>query len=151
MTFTTNETTQKAVEMFSGFDTDTKLALLWYGYLDLKEQLSPADAESAEVTANAVFDNIKAMSKEEQLQAQRDIVNRANTDISRAYGSLSSSAQIDMWLKLAQAMEAESVINVPDDYELPDNTNDFVAMMKELEFEERINFTRSVVVNMGAK
>lgn len=150
MTFTSNETTQKAIAIFNGFDADTKLALLWYGYLDLKDKLQPDDAASAEETANAVFDNIKAMSKEDQLQAQRDIVNKASSDISRAYGALSSSAKIDTWLKLAIGMEQGSVINVPEDYELPSQTDEFTSMIRELEFEERINFTRSVAIDMGA-
>ncbi|MEO8893652.1 MAG: orange carotenoid protein N-terminal domain-containing protein [Coleofasciculaceae cyanobacterium] len=34
------------------------------------------------------------MSPEEQLQAQRDIVSGADTDISRSYSSLSSSAKL---------------------------------------------------------
>lgn len=150
MTFTSNETTKKALETFSNFDADTKLALLWYGYLDLKDKLNPDDAASAESTANAVFDNIKAMSKEDQLQAQRDIVSKANSDISRAYGALSSSGKLDTWLKLAKGMDAGTVINVPDDYELPSETDEFTSTIKELEFEERINFTRSVVGEMGA-
>ena len=150
MTFTSNETTKKAIEVFNGFDADTKLALLWYGYLDLKDKLSPDDANSAQTTANTVFDNIKAMSKEDQLQAQRDIVNKAGNDISRAYGALSSSGKLDTWLKLAIGMEEGSVINVPDDYEIPSETEEFTSMIKELEFEERINFTRSVVGEMGS-
>lgn len=151
MTFTTEENTRKAVEQFRGFDADTQLALLWYGYLDIKENLTPVNQDSAEQTAKALFDNIQAKSKEEQLQAQRDIVSGAKSDISSAYTALSSSGKLDVWLRLAQGMEDGSVIQVPDDYELPSNTNDFSNSIKQLDFEQRVNFMRSVVVEMGAK
>jgi hypothetical protein len=151
MTFTTEEKNRKAVEQFLGFDADTQLGLLWYGYLDIKDNLKPVNQDSAQQTAKALFDKIQAMPKEQQLQAQRDIVSGAKSDISSAYTALSSSAKLDVWLRLAQAMEGGSVIQVPDDYELPSNTNDFTNSIKELDFEQRINFMRSAVVEMGAK
>ena len=46
-------------------------------------------------------------------------------------------------------MEAGEIINVPDDYELPENTNEFVNEIKQLDFEQRINFTRNAVESMG--
>ncbi|NJM23004.1 MAG: Orange carotenoid protein [Richelia sp. SL_2_1] len=151
MTFTTEEKNRKAVEQFLNFDADTQLALLWYGYLDIKESLNPVNQDSAQQTAKALFDQIQAMPKEEQLQAQRDIVSGASSDISSAYTSLSSSAKLDVWLRLAQAMEDGSVIQVPQDYKLPSNTNNFVNSIQELDFEQRINFMRSAVIKMGAK
>ncbi|MGQ4649314.1 orange carotenoid protein N-terminal domain-containing protein [Lyngbya aestuarii] len=151
MTYTTNETARKAVEEFQHFDADTQLGLLWFGYLDLKDQLTPNNATSAEVTAQALFDQIKAMSKEEQLQAQRDIASKANTDVSQTYSALGSSAKLELWLRLAQGMEKGTIIQVPDDYELPSETKDFSAKIKQLDFEERVNFMRSAVMEMGAK
>ncbi|MBD2432184.1 MULTISPECIES: orange carotenoid protein N-terminal domain-containing protein [Fischerella] len=151
MTFATDERTKKAVEQFRKFDVDTQLALLWFGYLDIKDQLIPANQTSAQDTAAALYDQIKALPEEQQLQAQRDIASRANSDISRAYTALSSSAKIDVWLRLAQGMEEGVVIQVPSDYKLPENTNDFVNTIKGLEFEQRVDFTRSIVMEMGAK
>ncbi|MBV6624951.1 MAG: Orange carotenoid protein [Rivularia sp. (in: Bacteria)] len=150
MTFTTEENTRKAVEQFRSFDADTQLGLLWYGYLDIKENLTPVNQDSAQQTAKALFDKIQAMSKEEQLQAQRDIVSGNSSDISSAYVALSSSGKLDVWLRLAQAMESGSVIQVPSDYELPSKTNEFTNSIKGLDFEQRVNFMRSVVVEMGA-
>jgi hypothetical protein len=151
MTFTTNETSKQALQTFQGFDADTQLAILWFGYLDIKDQLNPGNANSAAVEATALYDTIKAMPQEQQLQAQRDIVSGANSDISRAYKAVSSSSMLDLWLKLAQGMETGEIITPPSDYQLPAETNDFVAQIKQLDFEERINFTRSAVIEMGAK
>jgi hypothetical protein len=151
MTYATDDTTKKSVEAFQKFDVDTQLGLLWFGYKDIKDQLQPANETSAQNTAEAVFNQIQSLSKEEQLQAQRDIANRANSDISRAYSSLSSSGKLDVWLRLAQGMDKGTVIQVPSDYELPAETKDFVDVIKQLDFEQRIDFMRSAVVEMGAK
>jgi hypothetical protein len=151
MTFATDERTKQAVEQFRKFDVDTQLALLWYGYLDIKDKLIPANQTSAQDTAAALYDQIQAMPKEQQLQAQRDIASRANSDISRAYTALSSSAKLDLWLRLARGMENNIIIQMPSDYELPAETKGFVDTIKGLEFEQRVDFTRSVVMEMGAK
>ncbi|BBD68950.1 hypothetical protein NIES4072_37180 [Nostoc commune NIES-4072] len=127
------------------FDVDTQLALLWFGYLDLKEQLNPAPPESVQAIAKALFDQIQELSKEEQLQAQRDIINGTN----QTYNSLSPNAKLDVWLLLAQGMDNGSVIQVPSDYQLPDETDEFVALIKKLEFEQRVNFMLSVVQAFG--
>ena len=151
MTFATDDQTKQSLQKFKSFDVDTQLALLWFGYLDLKEQLTPANQTSAQDTAAAVFDQIAAMPKEEQLQAQRDIASGANSDVSRGYSALSSSGKLDVWLRLAQGMEDGRVIQVPSDYQLPEQTNEFVEQIKQLDFEQRLNFMRSAVVEMGAK
>ncbi len=151
MTFATDENTKQSLETFKRFDVDTQLALLWFGYLDIKEQLNPGNAASAQDTAGAVYDRIKALSKEEQLQVQRDIASGADSEFSHSYTSLSSSGKLDVWLRLAQGMEEGSIIGMPSDYKLPSETDEFVNQIKQLDFEQRINFMRSLVVEMGAK
>ncbi|KYC36403.1 Orange carotenoid protein [Scytonema hofmannii PCC 7110] len=151
MTFTADAKTKQLVEQFRSFDADTQLALLWFGYLDIKDKLTPANQTSAQDTAAAFYDTICALPKEQQLQAQRDIVTGANSDISRAYKALSSSAKLDLWLRLGRAMEKGTVIQVPSDYKLPSNTQDFTNNIQGLDFEQRIDFTRSAVFEFGAK
>ena len=151
MTFATDENTKQSLETFKRFDVDTQLAILWFGYLDLKDKLNPGNSASAQDSAEAFYDRIKAMPQDGQLQAQRDIASGADTDISHSYTSLSSSGRLDVWLRLAQGMEEGVIIQVPSDYQLPSNTDEFVNQIKQLDFEQRINFMRSLVVEMGAK
>lgn len=139
------------LEKFQSFDVDTQLGLLWYGYLDLKEQLNPSNSTAAQAIAGALYDQIREMSSEQQLQAQRDIVSRTDNSISQSYKSLSSSAKLDLWLRLAQGMEEGVIIQLPSDYELPSNTQEFANSIKELDFEQRVNFMKSAVVEMGAQ
>jgi len=151
MTYTTVDSIKEPLNKFNKFDADTKLALLWYGYLDIKENLQPNPSNDVEVLGNALVNQIKEMSKDEQLQAQRDVVNSVSTPISKEYDALSTSGMLEFWLLLAQGMEAGTIVNVPDDYELPESTNDFVESVKKLDFEERVNFTRNAVAQMGSK
>ena len=151
MTFATDENTKKSVETFQSFDTDTQLAILWFGYLDLKDKLNPGNSASAQESAEAFYDRIKAMPQDQQLQAQRDIASSTASDISHSYTALSSSGRLDVWLRLAQGMEEGVIIQVPSDYQLPSNTDEFVNQIKQLDFEQRLDFMRSLVVEMGAK
>lgn len=151
MTFATDDITKQALDRFQKFDGDTQLALLWYGYLDIKDQLSPGTQPTVEDAARAVFDQIRNLSPEEQLQAQRDIVNRVDSQYSRAYTALSSSGKLYLWLLLAQGIEEGSIIEVPASYELPQETNEFVESIKGLDFEQRLNFSRSAVMEMGVQ
>lgn len=149
MTTASDNATKQALETFQGFDVDTKLALLWYGYLDIKDNLSPAPPNQVEAVAKAVFDQILTLSPEAQLQAQRDIISGAATDVTRGYMSLSPSARLDVWLLLAQGMEQGTIIQVPSDYKLPAETDQLTAEVKQLDFEQRVNFMRSAVETMG--
>lgn len=151
MTFATDDSTKQSVEAFQRFDVDTQLGLLWFGYKDIKDQLNPGNSSAAQDAAGAVYDQIKQLSKEEQLQAQRDIAGGADSAISHTYKSLSSSGKLDVWLRLAQGMDEGVIIQVPSDYELPSETKDFVDSVTSLDFEQRINFMRSAVIEMGAK
>lgn len=151
MTYTTDTITKQSLEKFQSFDVDTQLALLWFGYLDLKDQLHPGTNKgTAEPIAKALYDQIQAKSQQEQLQAQRDIVSCARTPISEEYSALSSSGKLMLWLMLSQGMERNEVVTVPSDYQLPDSTNEFVDQVQQLEFEQRVNFMKSAAVAMGA-
>lgn len=152
MTYATDNSTKQALNNFRRFDIDTQLALLWFGYLDIKDQLHPGtSAQTNEAPARALLDQIQALPQQEQLQAQRDILSGADTPISRTYKSLMSSGKLELWLLLAQGMEQGSVIQVPANYKLPQETNEFVNQIKQLDFEQRINFMRSLVVESGAR
>jgi hypothetical protein len=149
MTYLTVDAVKAPLKQFENFDADTQMALLWYGYRDIKDQLTPSPYHNTDGISRAIFNHVVVLSKEEQLHAQRDIANRADTPISRQYGAASPPAKLEFWLLLAQGMESGDIINVPDDYKLPKQTQDFANQIKELDFEERINFVRNAVAKMG--
>lgn len=145
MTYAIDESTRPALEKFETFDVDTQLALLWYGYLDIKDELHPAPPESVEVPGKAVFDQIQSLPPQEQLQAQRELLQGSSSAINQAYKALSSNARLEVWLLLAQGMEEGTIIQVPADYELPAETNEFTEQIKQLELEQRIGFMLSLM------
>ncbi|MBE9166168.1 Orange carotenoid protein [Pleurocapsales cyanobacterium LEGE 06147] len=145
MTYAASNETRQALDMFQNFDTDTKLALLWYGYLDIKENLTPAPPDSVETVSSALFDKIKELSSEEQLQAQRDTIDGSQSEVGQAYSALDTSGRMNAWLLLARGMENGTIIQVPSDYQLPEETQEFTDAISQLDFEQRINFMRSVV------
>jgi hypothetical protein len=145
MAYAVNESTKPALEIFRRFDVDTQLGILWFGYLDIKNQLQPAPPPSVESLGKAVFDRIKVLSHQEQLQAQRDLLQGKANDISQSYNTLIANAKLEVWLLLAQGMEDGTIIPVPSDYQLPSETDEFTAIIKQLDFEQRINFMLSVV------
>ncbi|MBD2612959.1 MAG: Orange carotenoid protein [Nostoc sp. GBBB01] len=145
MAYAVNESTKPALEIFRRFDVDTQLGILWFGYLDIKNQLQPAPPPSVESLGKAVFDRIKVLSHQEQLQAQRDLLQGKANDISQSYNTLIPNAKLEVWLLLAQGMEDGTIIPAPSDYQLPSETDKFTAIIKQLDFEQRINFMLSVV------
>lgn len=149
MTYLTLDTVKEPLKQFETFDADTQLALLWYGYLDIKDQLNPNPDSKVEGLGQALYNQVAVLPEDDQLQAQRDIANRADTTLSKEYGALSPSTKLEFWLLLAQGMESGDIINVPDDYSLPEQTEEFVSQIKALDFEQRINFTRNAVTKMG--
>ncbi|MGJ3251005.1 MAG: orange carotenoid protein N-terminal domain-containing protein [Elainellaceae cyanobacterium] len=149
MTYLTDDAVKQPLEAFRGFEVDTQLALLWYAYEEIKGSLTPSPTNDVEGVASAVFDRIKAMSKENQLQAQRDIASKANTEISREYGVLSPPAKLEVWLLLAQGIENGTIIDVPSDYQAPSEANEFLNQFKNLDFEQQINFIRNAVTSLG--
>jgi hypothetical protein len=151
MTYTTDQTTRQALETFRQYDIDTQLALLWFGYLDIKQSLTPNPPPSVEASAQAYVDRIQALPQDQQLQAQQDILSGANSEWGREYTSLSSSGRMEVWLLLAQGMETGAIIPVPPNYDLPSETDEFTALISQLSFEQRIDFMRSAVMTMGAQ
>lgn len=149
MTYTVDERTKPALETFRRFDVDTQLAILWYGYLDIKEQLNPAPPDSVEIPGKAVFDKIQDLPQQEQLQAQRDLLRGGSSEINRAYKALSPNAKLEVWLLLAQGIENGTIIPVPTEYKLPAETDQFTAQIKQLEFDQRLNFMLTAVHTLG--
>ncbi|GEM_PF-4999828 len=58
---------------------------------------------------------------------------------------------MDVPLISSYSKERGAVIRVPSDYQLPAETNDFVNMIKKLDLEQRVDFTRSAVSAQGSR
>ncbi|MBD0363385.1 MAG: Orange carotenoid protein [Coleofasciculus sp. C3-bin4] len=152
MTSTTTSSYDQGKEALKGLSVDDQLGLLWFVYTKIGSSVTPAapGAAGSEI-AQGLFNQVKELSHEEQLQVQRDIVSNADTLISREYGSLSPETKLAFWYFLAQGMENGTIIPVPPDYELPQEGKDLLARIESMDFQQQIDFLRGAVLPMGAE
>ena len=137
---------------FKGLSVDDQLAFLWFVYENVGTSITPAapGASGIEI-AQGLFNQVKKLSHEEQLQVQRDIASKKDTQLSREYGSLSPETKLAFWYFLAQGMENGTIIPMPPHYELPQAGKDLLKQLESMDFGQQIDFLRGSVLPMGAE
>lgn len=139
-------------EALNGLSVDDQLGLLWFVYTKMGKSVTPAaPGASGSDIAEGLFNQVKELPHQEQLQVQRDIASKANTQISREYGSLSPETKLAFWYFLAQGMDNGTIIPMPPDYQLPQAGQDLLARIEGLDFQQQIDFLRGAVLVMGAE
>ncbi len=78
----------------------------------------------------------------------RAIVNREDTDLSRAYGALTQNNQLVVWYAWAKAM-GDTVVDIPSDYQATQSINNVLSQIEGLDFEGQISMLREIAGNMG--
>jgi hypothetical protein len=78
----------------------------------------------------------------------RAIVNREDTELSRAYGGLTENNQLAVWYAWAVGM-GDTVVDMPQDYQATQAINDALSQIEGLDFEGQISLLREIVGNMG--
>lgn len=156
MTFTqTNDPTiREHVKAFQSLGVDEQLALFWFIYKEMGSSVTPAAPAASTVSpevAEGLFNQVKEFSHEEQLQFQRDLINKADTEYTRMYGSMSDTTKLLVWYRLAQGMENATIIPMPPNYQLDSQSQELLNKIKQLEFEQQINLFRDYVSPMGAE
>ncbi len=156
MTFTqTNDPTiRERVEAFQGLDVDEQLALFWFIYKEMGKSITPAAPGASTVSpqiAEGLFNQVKTLSHEEQLQLQRDLITGADNQLTREYGSLSDTTKLLFWYLLAQGMENATIIPMPANYQLSSQADELLKKIKEIPFEQQITLFRDYVSPMGAE
>lgn len=151
MTFT-KDNPEQALQSFRKLNVDDQLALLWFIYTKMGDSITPAAPGRAGIDiAEALFNRIKGMSHDEQLQVQRDFLSNADTELSREYGSLSDNTKLLLWYRLAQGMESATIVPMPPNYELNGEAKSLLSAVEGMEFEQQITFLRSAVEPTGAE
>lgn len=152
MTFTQAEgNTDKTLEQFRTLTVDQQLAVLWFMYTKMGKSITPAAPGTAETDiAEGIFKQIQELSQEEQLQVQRDILQKTSTEITREYGSLNDNTKLLVWYRLAQGMDEGSIIPMPENYEMSDTEKSVLAAVESLDFQQQITFLRNLVSPTGS-
>jgi len=156
MTFTqtNDDTINQALKAIQSLDVDEQLALFWFVYTEMGSSITPAAPGASTVgtdIAEGLFNQVKEMSHEQQLQVQRDLVNKASTEYTRMYGSMSDTTKLLFWYRLAQGMENSTIIPMPPGYKLSSQAEELLNKIKEIGFEQQMTLFRDYVAPMGAE
>lgn len=156
MTFTqTNDPTiREIVQAFQGLDVDDQLALFWFVYKEMGGSVTPAAPGASTVStdvAEGLFNQVKELSHEEQLQLQRDLINKVDNQYTRMYGSMSETTKLLFWYRLAQGMENATIVPMPANYQLSSQSPELLNRIKQIDFEQQITLFRDYVAPFGAE
>lgn len=152
MTYVSSNTASEQLQAFQSLDTDQQLALFWFIYKEMGGSITPAAPGASTVSpeiAEGLFNQAKALSFEEQLQLQRDLINHKSTELTREYGALGDTTKLLFWYRLAQGMDEQTIIPMPPDYQLSEPAQQLLQQIKQLEFNQQITLFRNIVAPMG--
>ena len=151
-TATSDQNISRALSSYGNLSTDDKLAFLWYVYTKMGTSVTPAaPGAAADEIVEGLFNQVKELSHEEQLDVQRKIIESQDTLISREYGSFSENSKLYFWYRLAQGMESGTIIPVPDNYEPSGSVTELLSQIETMEFEQQITLLRNAVIDAGAE
>ena len=136
------------IEQLKSLSSDDQLAVLWFAYKDLVQgNVTPEPEREGENLgqANSLIDKIKGMSKDDQIQVQKDILGGSDREEFNTYKSYSSNQRLFFWYQLAAAMEQGSVVEFPNDYQLSGKGKELLDNLKTVGFDQQLVFIRDAV------
>lgn len=154
MTYTNSiNSPEAAIQAFKQLSTDDQLALLWYIYEEMGDEITPAAPGSASPDiAGGLLEQVKQQSHSEQLETMRQIARKdQSSQLSREYGSLGPDTKLAFWYFLAQGMDEGTIIPMPDDYDMSDQGEELLGAIESMEFQSQITILRNAVLPMGAE
>jgi hypothetical protein len=152
-TQTNDPKVREIVQSIQKLGVDEQLALFYFIYKEMGDSITPAAPGASTVSpaiADGLFNQVKELSHEEQLQLQRDLINKADTLHSREYGSMSDTTKLLFWYRLAQGMDANTIIPMPAGYEMSSQSKEIMDKIKPLDFGVQMSLFRDYVAPMGA-
>lgn len=152
MTYTTSNSSSELVSAFQSLEVDQQLALFYFIYKEMGSSITPAAPGASTVSpevAQSLFNQVKEMSHEEQLQLQRDLITGKNSLVAREYGAFSDTTKLLFWYLLAQGMDSGTIIPMPANYQISEQANQLFEQIKALDFGQQITFFRNIVSPMG--
>ncbi|MDX2097028.1 MAG: orange carotenoid protein N-terminal domain-containing protein [Leptolyngbyaceae cyanobacterium bins.59] len=144
-----SEETKKGVDAFEKLGVDEKLALLYFVYKKMGSSITPAAPAATDPNlAPLLMGDFYELSDEDQLVIMRQIVNREDTEYSRAYGALKENNQLMVWYAWAQGM-GNTIVGMPGNYQSSQLIKDALGYLESLGFEHQISVLREVASQMG--
>ena len=153
-TQTNDPKVREIVESIQKLGVDEQLALFYFIYKEMGDSITPAAPGASTVSpavADGLFNQVKELSHEQQLQLQRDLINKADTLHTREYGSMSDTTKLLFWYRLAQGMDVRTIIPMPSEYEIYSQSKEIIEKIKPLDFGVQMSLFRDYVAPMGAE
>jgi hypothetical protein len=139
-----------AIERITSLTADEQLAALWYIYTEMGQTITPAAPGAASIQfAEGLLNRVKSASFDEQLQILRDLVNRQNSETSRAYGVLTNNTKLAFWYQLAEWMREGTVVPMAQNYQPSRVMLKAIESLRQLEMGQQLTVLRNVVSGMG--
>jgi Orange carotenoid protein, N-terminal len=152
MSYITSNTESGLLNTFQNLEVDQQLAVFYFLYKEMGTSVTPAAPGASTVSpeiAESLFNQVKDLSPDEQLQIQRDLLTGKNSLIAREYGALSDTTKLLFWYRLAQGMDSSTIVPMPSDYKLSEEAEQVFEQVKALEFEKQITLFRNIVSPLG--
>jgi hypothetical protein len=138
------------IARFAQLSAEDQLAWIWFAYLQMGKTITIAAPGAASMQlAENTLNQMKAMSSGDQSQVMCDIANRADTSISRIYGSWTANVKLGFWYRLGELMEEGTVAPIPAGYKLSANATAVLTAVENLDAGQQITVLRNCVVGMG--
>ncbi len=136
--------------LFKNLSVDDQLGLLWFIYTEIGRSITPAATGAARLQfAEGLLNQVKNMPQSEQMQFMRDLVNKVNNPLTRAYGVLSTNTKLAFWYQLAELMKEGIVIPVPQGYTMSRDAKKIFNNIVFMDFSQQITILRNAVADMG--
>lgn len=144
-----SQQTQDLFNSYEKLSVDEKLALLYFIYEAMGEEITPAAPTAADPNlAPVLLGDFYSLSEDEQLAVMRQIAGGEDTEYSRLYGGLGANNQLLVWFAWAQGM-GDTVVDMPADYEASQAVNSLLEQLEDLEFQDQISTLREIATHMG--
>ena len=138
------------IARFAQLSAEDQLAWIWFAYLQMGKTITIAAPGAASMQlAENTLNEMKAMSFGDQSQVMCDIANRADTPISRIYGSWTANVKLGFWYRLGELMEDGTIAPIPTGYSLSANATAVLTAVENLDAGQQITVLRNCVVGMG--
>ncbi|MBD2504749.1 orange carotenoid-binding protein [Anabaena azotica] len=138
------------IARFNQLSAEDQLAWTWFAFLEMGKTVTVAAPGAASMQfAEAILNEIKQMTFEEQTQVMCDLANHTDTPICRTYATWSANIKLGFWNQLGEWMEQGVVAPIPAGYQLSANANAVLETLKTLDQGQQITVLRSSVVDMG--
>jgi hypothetical protein len=138
------------IEQFNQLSAEDQLALIWFAYTEMGKTITIAAPGAANmIFAQGILDQIKQMPAIDQTQVMCDLANRADTPISRSYGSFTVNIKLGFWNQLGEWMNQGIVAPIPQNYQLSSDASAVLTAIQNADSGQQITILRNAVIDMG--